>query len=268
MKAIKNLNNNTAICLDYNGREVVAFGKGIGFNKTPNEIPLSKIDRTFYNVDPNYFQIIPEIDEKVIRTAVKIVDHANEVKNNRYSSNLIFALADHIQFAIKRAKKGMRISIGLLFEIENSYPDEIEIARHALKVVREELGIALGKEEVGSIAIHLIDYIDTPQMTQMDAEEDLIERYTAKIEDLLQIGVDRQDYSYKRFAAHIHYLLQRKKDGNELNKQMPEFLGDLKDRYEKEYECACLLEEMIGSKLSEEEKAYILIHVNRLKSAK
>ena len=264
MKAIKNLNNNTAICLDQNGREVVAFGKGIGFNKTPNEIPLWKIDRTFYNVDPNYFQIIPEIDEKIIKISMKIVDHANMIKNNRYSSNLIFALADHIQFAIKRVKRGMRISIGLLYEIENSYPDEVEIAKYALKMIRDDLNIALGKEEVGSIAIHLIDYIDAPQV---NTEEELIEEYTGKIEEKLMIRVDRQDYSYKRFVAHIHYLLQRKKNGNELNKEMPEFFGDLKNRYKKEYECACLLEELIGSKHSEEEKAYILIHVNRLQNA-
>ncbi len=46
MKVIKNINNNCAVCQDSTGREVVAFGKGIGFKKPPYEIKLSQIERT------------------------------------------------------------------------------------------------------------------------------------------------------------------------------------------------------------------------------
>lgn len=31
MKAIKKINNNVAICVDSNNKELIAFGKGIGF---------------------------------------------------------------------------------------------------------------------------------------------------------------------------------------------------------------------------------------------
>ena len=69
MRAIKNLNNNVALCVDGKNREVIAFGKGIGFNKVPNDIPLSRIDRTFYNVSPTFVSVIPEIDETINRTS-------------------------------------------------------------------------------------------------------------------------------------------------------------------------------------------------------
>lgn len=46
MKVIKNINNNVSICVDDNNREVIAFGKGIGFKKPPYELELSQIDRT------------------------------------------------------------------------------------------------------------------------------------------------------------------------------------------------------------------------------
>ena len=45
MKVIKNINNNVAICVDDNGHEVVAMGKGIGFSKPPYEVDLSKITK-------------------------------------------------------------------------------------------------------------------------------------------------------------------------------------------------------------------------------
>ncbi|MBA1393021.1 hypothetical protein EQ500_03915, partial [Lactobacillus sp. XV13L] len=44
MQVIKKINNNAAICLDQNQDELIAFGKGIGFPKTPYELTdLSKI---------------------------------------------------------------------------------------------------------------------------------------------------------------------------------------------------------------------------------
>ena len=49
MVVVKNINNNVSLCLDGNGKEVIVFGKGVGFLKPPSEVPLGKIERTFYN---------------------------------------------------------------------------------------------------------------------------------------------------------------------------------------------------------------------------
>lgn len=43
MRVIKNINNNVSICVDDNNREVIAFGKGIGFKKPPYELTLSEM---------------------------------------------------------------------------------------------------------------------------------------------------------------------------------------------------------------------------------
>ena len=52
MKAIRKINNNVAICIDNNDKELIAFGKGIGFPKMPYEITdLSIIQMTFYRID-------------------------------------------------------------------------------------------------------------------------------------------------------------------------------------------------------------------------
>lgn len=51
MQVIKKINNNVALCRDNNDRELIAFGKGIGFPKMPYTISdMSSIDRTFYCV--------------------------------------------------------------------------------------------------------------------------------------------------------------------------------------------------------------------------
>ena len=52
MRVIKKLNNNFAICVDGEGKELIAAGKGIGFPKTPYELEdLNLITRTFYDID-------------------------------------------------------------------------------------------------------------------------------------------------------------------------------------------------------------------------
>ena len=72
MKVIKNINNNISLCLDSRNNEVVAFGKGIGFTKPPYDVPLSKIDRTFYDVDEEQLAVLKRIPEDVLEAAAEI----------------------------------------------------------------------------------------------------------------------------------------------------------------------------------------------------
>lgn len=104
MQVVKNLNNNVSLCLDNDGHEVIVFGKGIGFVKPPHEIPLESIQRTFYDISTNYLSVISQIDTEILDVATDIVDYAARKLGTIYSSNVIFTLADHIQFAIKRKK--------------------------------------------------------------------------------------------------------------------------------------------------------------------
>ena len=53
MKIIRQINNNAALALDGNGKELVVLGRGVGFPKMPYELTdLSRIERTFYDVSP------------------------------------------------------------------------------------------------------------------------------------------------------------------------------------------------------------------------
>lgn len=65
MQVINKLNNNFAICIDGEGKELIAVGKGIGFPKTPYEVEdLNLITRTFYDIDPKYIELFKDIPEK------------------------------------------------------------------------------------------------------------------------------------------------------------------------------------------------------------
>lgn len=117
MKVIKNINNNISLCLDSRNNEVVAFGKGIGFTKPPYDVPLSKIDRTFYDVDEEQLAVLNRIPEDVLEAAAEIVDLANEKMDNQFRENVMFTLADHIDFAIQRYQKNINIQLPLFYEV-------------------------------------------------------------------------------------------------------------------------------------------------------
>ncbi|ENY88566.1 hypothetical protein HMPREF1094_01017 [[Clostridium] innocuum 2959] len=106
MKVIKKINNNVAVCIDNDGHELIAFGKGIGFPKIPYELTdLNKIWRTYYGINPSYLGLLNEISEDVFALSIKITDQAKMRIMNEINSNIVFTLADHINFAIDRYKK-------------------------------------------------------------------------------------------------------------------------------------------------------------------
>ena len=109
MKVVRKINNNVAICVDSNGNELVAFGKGIGFPKMPYEIDdLSKIDRTFYNISNNLLGLINELPENIIAFSTQIFSYINSLDYD-YNQNVILTMADHIDFCLNRYRKGIKV---------------------------------------------------------------------------------------------------------------------------------------------------------------
>lgn len=114
MKVIKNINNNIAHCVDSKGREVIAFGKGIGFYKAGEDIPLSRINRTFYNIKDTDYGVLRTIPTVIINTAIYIIDYVSNELSLDFPSSSAITLADHLQFAIQRKDSNIYLELPLL----------------------------------------------------------------------------------------------------------------------------------------------------------
>ena len=133
MRVIKKLNNNFAICVDGDGEEFIAYGKGIGFPKIPYELTdPTLIDRRFYDVDQQYLALFNELPEKVLHFTVKLVDIAKNELDYELNPNIVLTLADHINFCIQRAKQHIYVQMPLIYEVEQQYPQEGKLGRYAL----------------------------------------------------------------------------------------------------------------------------------------
>lgn len=268
MKVIKNINNNVSICVDDNNREVIAFGKGIGFKKPPYELELSQIDRTFYDLDEHYISLLNELSEDLMSVTLEIVDKANSYLKVELSKVFYFTLADHLNFAIQRAKKGMAINNPMVNEIRHLYEKELRLGEWAVKLIKKRLGVVLPRSEAGNIAMHFIDAEVAVSTSMEDQTEQFVEDITDIVNDTLNIIIDRNDFTYSRFVTHLKYLLKRVSNLDEAKSENVKMYEKVRAEYPyllkttekiKEYMTACL-----GIEPSEEELLYLMLHLNRL----
>lgn len=265
MKVVKNIHNNISICLDSKGNEVIAFGKGIGFMKPPYEVPIEKIERTFYNIQPMFIDMISQIPEEIIQISIKIIDYANSLTEQQHNENLVFTLADHITFAIKRLKENINVSFPLIHEVKHMYPDEIKIGEYALNLIERKLKVKLPKQEAAIITLHIVDY----GLSSCRVEENCqskIEKTTKVIEETMGIKIDKEGFNYSRFVSHMYYLLDRVDKHEEVKSQNERMFANLIKEYPKTYECAKRICNVLDIQLADEEMLYLVLHVNRLSS--
>ena len=268
MKVIKNINNNVSLCLDSNNKEVIAFGKGIGFNKPPYDIALSQIDRTYYDIDKNYLQMVGTIPEEILIISSKIISYAKEKIENPISSNIIFTLADHINFAIKRYEQKMNFKFPIIYDIQYLYETEMDIGKKAISLIKHELNVVLPDEEAAYIALHIInaEAIYKGKTTKLD--EEIISDITDVIEDNFRFKIDRTSFNYSRFITHTHYLLKRGKQNQLIKSENKKLYNSLIETFPETFQCAKKVSDYLlmhsGIDLTDEEEIYLMMHINRL----
>ena len=225
MRAVKKINNNFALCLDSNGVEMIAYGRGIGFGQFPCEVDLEKLDATYYNVDPQLIAMIAEMDDRVFRIAQEVIRYAQKISGKPIPSNFAFSLTDHIQFAIERQRKNIQVKMPFAY---------------------------LPKEEATGIALHFINnYQQYTAETATTEFEELLEQVLRILEERQGLTIDRESYDCYRFSMHLRYFMKRAGEaalytgGGE-----DELYGHMKADYPDIY--------------GTEEQLYLMIHINRL----
>ena len=267
MKIKKNINNNVSLCIDNKGRELIAFGKGIGFIKPPYEVPLDKIERTFYNIKETDLDLIASISTDVLEAAINITDSVERNLNITLMPSAALALADHIEFAIQRKRQHIVLALPVQEDIRQLYPDEVKEAYKALDIIKEYTGVRLRKDEAITIALHFIsNRIEKTFDTDVNINK-ILKKITDIIEQTFTLRIDKESFDYSRFITHVNYLMKRVVKGAQSDSDNKEMFESMKKQYPLSYECVreiniVFLEELDRS-LNDEELLYLMIHINR-----
>lgn len=272
MELFKKINNNVALARDAKGREMVVFGKGIGFPAMPYELTdLSLVQRSFYDVNEKYFDLLRDVPEAVFLAADDIADTAREELGCSLNTNLTYALADHLNFAIQCSHEGMSVRTPLAYDIRHLYPQEYAIAKEGLHQLCSTLEVDLPESEAVSIAMHIItaeNEVGDMHSTILTAK--VISEISALVEESLSVKLDKDSFSFSRFAMHLRYLVQRMMQGKPLNSDsaMDVMFTTMRREYPDTYTCVQQIDRFLrdtyGWTCSREEQLYLIMHIHRV----
>lgn len=269
-KIVKVLNNST-ILLDDHGFQKIGMGNGIGFSRKPGDfIDSSKVEKLFESTDNKFVakmtESVNKISEKYYYIVDRIIDCANKSMNQKMPDLLYITLADHIFFAKERYDKGILVPCPMKTEIKILYQREFEVARKAVGIINEELGTNFDDNEVGLIAMHIINvtmnsvnHCQAYAVTIVSEIVDIIKKY-------FNVELDENSLAYARLLTHLHFLSLRMFDENNEPLQTP--IVSLDSSLTKARCCAeevsNYLYENYEYKLKNNELIYLSVHIQNV----
>ena len=275
MKIKKVLNQNAVLVLD-EGQEKVAVGKGVGFNKTKNDVLSRQLVERMFVMEPEGLKklqvLLSQIEDKYFLASEEIIQHAETVLGEKLNEHINIGLSDHIAFAAENIQNNIIVRNKLLSEIEILYSEEFAIAQWAVEYLTQTLEIPFSYDEAGYIAIH----IHSARSGRTDnsksiREVTIVSEIIHLIEQELAIDIhdDKNSLSYSRLVNHLRLFIHRFHQYAVLDE---EILEVVKKKYAESYEISkkvqVLLMRNFHYQVPNEELGYLSIHIERLRMTK
>ena len=277
MKIKKVLNQNAVLVLD-EGQEKVAVGKGVGFNKTKNDVLSRPLVERMFVMEPEGLKklqvLLSQIEDKYFLASEEIIQHAETVLGEKLNEHINIGLSDHIAFAAENIQNNIIVRNKLLSEIEILYSEEFAIAQWAVEYLTQTLEIPFSYDEAGYIAIH----IHSARSGRTDnsksiREVTIVSEIIHLIEQELAIDIhdDKNSLSYSRLVNHLRLFIHRFQQ-NQYAVLDEEILEVVKKKYAESYEISkkvqVLLMRNFHYQVPNEELGYLSIHIERLRMTK
>jgi len=114
-------------------------------------------DQTVLLKEDDIDVILKDFDDDLVQIVYDIIHVAENILDVKLSNDkmLVIGLALHLRPVINRLKNGMNLHNPILDQIKENYTAIYGIAWIAAGIIEKRLGIKVGEEEVGYIALHL-----------------------------------------------------------------------------------------------------------------
>ncbi|WP_297518710.1 PRD domain-containing protein [uncultured Clostridium sp.] len=262
--------NNNVVSVEFDGKESILFGKGIGFGKkTGDRIDKgTEFEKIFFIEDEqnikNFNELVSRNDDKFVGLCEELIcEISNELKEE-LSENIHIGLIDHVSIAIKRLAEGEVIENPFLVEIETLYAQEFGLAKEMAVKLEIETGVFIPDGEVGLIALHIHSARNNGKLSNTIKYAYIGNSVVETVEDLMEIEIDRKSLDYARFLTHLRFAMERILKNVKIEN---DFLDLIKIKYRKSYkvakEVAKIMEESLDKKVNNDEIAYIAMHIQR-----
>ncbi len=280
MEILRVFNNNVVLAKDTTG-EVIVTGRGLGFQAKPGDVvDPAKIVRVFVPADgrdPDHLaELLADIPIEYIQLVANAATAAGLSDSLMQSPTLIMALADHVKFAIRRAKTGRGFEYPLLAEVRHLYDAEylqaVAILRHINSRLSERGEVTLPDSEAVALTLHLVnagfasgDLSYTYQMTGV------LQQLIDVVENTYGVVLRPDTANIGRFITHLRYLFVRIRQHKQLVEGHSSIADAIMASDPKAYDCALKLSSIVelrlDASLTADEIAYLTLHISRITSA-
>ena len=268
---VKVFNNNIILVRD-NGVEKVLFEKGIGFGKKFGEtikagLEVEKLFRIENEENQkNMNEIIEKVDSYFFAVCEQAIAEISEELGEELNESIHVGLIDHLSFAVKRIENNEEIHNPFLVEIKTLYKKEFYLAIKVAKKVGDAVGVEIPYGEIGFIALHIHSARNSGKLSNTIKYSFLSNTIVKHVESRLNIEIDCESLDYARFLTHIRFAVERIMLDNHIKNDL---IKVIKEEYSLSYsiasEVSLILEKQLEKKVTEDEIAYLAMHIQRFK---
>lgn len=268
----KVLNHNAVIGIDADtNQEYLILGKGAGFGKKISERIEKRPGDIIYSLQEsaergNSMKLVNSIEPIYLEIANEVLDEAEKVFKN-LDRNVLFSLANHIEYAVKRIQNSEQISNPLTEDIRILFYMEFKAAQSIRPILKERMGIEIDDDEIGYVSLHIHSAIQDQDVSQAMQIARAVRECISLVEQEIGHPIDVLSLAYNRLMNHIRYMVARVLNKEQLKLNMNDYM---ETKFPKSFQLAKYICDEVGSMLKysidEVEIGYLAMHIERVTS--
>ena len=215
---------------DENNQECLVMGKGVAFGKKVGQTVPVTAEAKVYSLK----EMTERGDAKDILKSVSplCLEFANEVLNQaeqefgKVDRTILFTMADHLDFAIRRIQNGEQISNPLTDDIRVMFYKEYKVASCIQELLKEKMQIEIDEHEIGYIALHVHAAIVDENVSQAMEIARTVRECISLVEKETGNSIDVMSLGYNRLMNHVRYMVARAIHGEKLKMNLNEYMNE------------------------------------------
>lgn len=274
MQIKKIYNNNIAMVINEKGDEVILVGKGIVFGmKKGDEIQAENAEKKFElkgEAKHKFEKMIQDTPLDYILVSEEIIAYFKEHSTKILDDGIYVTLTDHIANTIERIRMGIDFDMAMLLNVKSLYREEYKLALHAIELLRNAFHLHIDDNEANFITLHIVNAEFKSNMMQIYTITSILESINNIVLKCFKIEV-QDNYDFDRFLIHCRFFVQRIVNAEADAQQSAanqEIFQIMKEHSVRQYACVNEIAQMLEKKynyiVNDEEKLYLLIHLNKL----
>ena len=226
----KILNHNSFMGIESkNDQECLIMGKGVAFGKKVGQTVSVTGDARVYSLKEltdrgEAKDIIKSVSPLCLELANEVLDQAEE-EFGKVDRSILFTMADHLDFAVRRIQNGEQISNPLTDDIRIMFYKEYKVAGCIRDLLKEKLGIRIDEHEIGYIALPVHAAIVDENVSQAMEIARTVRECICMVEEETGKSIDVMSLSYNRLMNHVRYMVARAIHGEKLKMSLNDYMS-------------------------------------------